>query len=92
MSNTMTMRDAWKSLNTQEDVEFLAYLKDRWTDECEYEDINDYLAAIKNRFPAAYKITKRPFGFWMKCTDGRLKVDIKASATQVWLSGKMYAE
>ena len=44
----------------------LEYLHDRWQDEREYEDWNDYVEAMRNLTPPGaefHKATKRPFGF-----------------------------
>jgi hypothetical protein len=41
-------------------------LADRWLDESEYEDINDYAPVIQKVMPKGFVITamtKRPFGF-----------------------------
>lgn len=46
--------------------ETLFNLWDRWQDEKEYEDINDYAKPIRNMLPAGWELTKmnkRPFGF-----------------------------
>lgn len=68
----MKTKEQWKAI-TQE-LELLVYLYDRWQDEKEYEDINDYLQVIKRTVPNAYEITAEPFGFKVKCDDGILKV------------------
>ena len=50
----------------------LEYLHDRWQDEKEYEDWNDYVDAMQKLTPTSttfMKATKRPFGFEVK-TDG----------------------
>ncbi len=47
-------------------AENLGSLADRWQDESQYEDINDYRKVIEKRLPSDFKIdqmTKRPFGF-----------------------------
>lgn len=71
----MKMREQWETIErTEPTVEFLAYLYDRWQDEWEYEDLNDYLEAIKRHIPEAYEMTESPFGFKTKCDDGILAV------------------
>lgn len=72
----MTKAELWAKAN-KEDVDFLCYLWGRWQDEKKYEDIQDYLKAIQTKIPEAYKITKRPFGIYCKCTDGDMYVSIK---------------
>lgn len=54
-------------------------LYERWLDEREYEDIDQYGDVLKKQLPAGFtltKMTKRPFGFkfayeganyWLKC-------------------------
>jgi len=46
-----------------ENNEKIMYLWNRWQDEKEHEDINDYLTAIKAFMPETCKMTKKPFGF-----------------------------
>lgn len=46
--------------------DILYKLYNRWLDEKEYEDINDYKAVIEKYIPAEItitKMTKKPFGF-----------------------------
>ena len=69
----MNTKEQWKIIS-EEVAKDLVYLYDRWQDECEYEDINDYLQAIKKHVPNAYEVTTEPFGFKAKCDDGILKV------------------
>lgn len=76
----MKAMEQWKAITQEEEgkenslLSFLTYLYDRWQDECEYEDINDYLQAIKRSIPNAYEIKAEPFGFKVKCDDGILVV------------------
>lgn len=60
-------------------VNSLFKLYERWLDERECEDINDYLEAVKKKIPEAIKATKKPFGFIIKCEDGNLHASIKQS-------------
>lgn len=59
-----------------EKSEFLFGLWDRWQEEQEYEDIQDYLTAIQKHFPVACEITANPFAFVCKCDDGAIKIVI----------------
>lgn len=46
--------------------DLLGNLYDRWQDEKDYEDINEYGDVIKGKLPEGFKLqemTKRPFGF-----------------------------
>ena len=40
---------------------FLNYLAARWADEGDFEDINDYLTAVRNSHPEAVKVLEEPF-------------------------------
>ena len=83
----MKMQELWDKINN-EDAQFLNYLYCRWQDEKQYEDINDYLDAIKEKVPEAFKITKRPFGITCKCDDGLLVVDVLANGQYLKFRGK----
>lgn len=72
----MTSHELWEQINN-EHAGFLFMLWQRWQDEKDFEDINDYLSAIQKRLPMAYAITKRPFGVKLKASDRDIKVDIK---------------
>jgi hypothetical protein len=53
--------------------EKMIYLAGRWMDEHEYEDINDYNAAIMGELPEGFTLTKmttRPFGFYFTIWTG----------------------
>ncbi len=44
--------------------EYLGYLYDRWQDEKEYEDFNDYKVAMEKKLPSDFKfvtMTQKPF-------------------------------
>ena len=87
----MTMNEVWAQTNEHGAAKFIMYLWERWQDEREYEDINDYLAAVKKHVPSAYKMTKRPFGFAAKCDDGELKVAVKCRGKYIHFEGEMRA-
>ena len=51
----------------------LGYLHDRWQDEQQYEDWNDYIAAMRELAPADtefVKASKRPFGYEVRTKSG----------------------
>ena len=82
MENT-TMKEFWNEfINSRfydDSLKKIVYLKERWDDESEYEDFNDYYANIKEScFPSAVRMTKRPFGVVVKCADGLLHIMLKA--------------
>lgn len=67
----------------------LLYLVERWDNEKEYEDIQDYLKDVQKRIPEAYKITD-DFSIHFKCVDGEfimefelLETNIKCTATYI---------
>ncbi len=43
------------------------------------KDGNDYLDIIKTKIPHAEKMTKRPFGFSVPCSDGTVKIAMLAN-------------
>jgi hypothetical protein len=60
-------------------------LYERWLSESKYEDINDYLKLIQKSIPAAYAITKRPFGIKLKADDGCFHLIVKRSGNSAKL-------
>lgn len=83
----MTMNEVWDQVNIRSNGERLVYLYERWLDEREYEDIGDYLATIQTVVPGAYKMTKRPFGFKVRCEDGEIHVTFKIKGNYVSMTG-----
>ena len=81
----MLTNELCKSINSTH-AELLCGLWERWQDEKDYEDINDYLAVIKNHLPSAYKMSKRPFGVLCKCDDGDLHIQVKRKGNYLNLS------
>ena len=84
----MTAKELWEKIN-KEDAEMLCYLWERWQDEKEYEDINDYLAYAKKSIPEAFEIHKRPFSIVCNCEDGLLRVIVKRKGNYLALSGEI---
>lgn len=83
----MNKVELWTMTNDKY-TDFLCYLWERWQDEKEYEDINDYLKAIQIRIPGDFKMTKRPFGFVAKCDDGNIHVSVKSQGRYLKLCAK----
>jgi len=73
----MTRNEYWAKVATEKVTDKIFYLKERWGDERQYEDINDYLECIKQDLPDAYKIHKRPFGVTIRCEDGDLRINVR---------------
>lgn len=72
-------------------------LFDRWEDEKEYEDINDYACVVKKFFninDKAIRMTKRPFGFKFisnysfTASDGSLIINKSEISFQFYSNGK----
>jgi len=73
---TMTRQEMAKNINANfSNLMFNLY--ERWQDEKEYEDFNDYVETFKKHIPETIKGLKRPFGFIVKCSDGNLKTSVK---------------
>lgn len=63
-------------------MDTLVYLYDRWQDEKEYEDINDYSASLITKMPDGMefvKMTKRPFGLQVKVGQSTYQIRVTAS-------------
>lgn len=78
----------WKVFNEKDEyTNLFGQLFDRWQDEKEYEDINDYLVCFQKNIKEdveIYTITKRPFAIYIKCEDGCMRIRIK--------NGRFHAE
>ncbi len=70
-----------------EQKEFIGYLYDRWQDERDYEDIEEYAAALRKRAEKhglkVVKAYRRPFGFTIKTNTDSYR--IKVTRTKVSL-------
>jgi hypothetical protein len=67
-------------------VDQLGNLADRWKEEYEYEDWDDYVKAIKKTFPKfeLYKFRKSmPFGFSIKIGEGAPDMVVKVLSEKV---------
>jgi len=84
----MTKQEIWAAINEDKTSNFFFSLYERWQDEKEYEDIADYLTAIKKSIPEAYAITKRPFGIKCKGSDGNIHAFIKQKGNAIQLCAK----
>lgn len=71
----MTGTELFEALMANDEhMDHFVYLYNRYQDEKEYEDINDYLASMKVILPTAFKMSKRPFGVTCRCDDGKIKI------------------
>ena len=84
----MTTKELWEKVR-EENAEFLCYLCERWEDEKEYEDIQDYLKAIQKAIPEAAEITENPFGIICKCDDGNIHIQIELNEYHINLVGEI---
>ena len=67
-------------------------LANRWFDECQYEDINDYLDVAHKAVPEAYAIKKRPFTVYFHTDDtDEWDLFIKVTATHIEYGGQKRA-
>ena len=85
----MKMRDVWGKVNVPKNAELICYLWERWQDEHEYEDFNDYFKAVKECIPEITKMTKRPFGFKAECSDGVLTVTVRCEGDYLAFDAEM---
>lgn len=73
-------------------------LADRWNDEKAYEDINDYLLAVRRIFEPDFpeanitKIYKKPFGFDIAINGGIFHIKIKLLKTKYDVSAVVKKE
>jgi len=69
----------------QENVDFLGYLHDRWQEEQEYEDWNDYCKAIEKRLQ--HKLLKSnpdPMQFALACDNNEVVIlEVKEDSVEV---------
>ena len=66
------MKEKEAKKRTKRFIELLVDLYIRWIDECEYENIDDYLKPIKEVEPRAFEMTSEPFGVKIN-VDGKIK-------------------
>ena len=85
----MKRQELWEKFNNEREiVNRFMYLYERWQDEREYEDINDYLKHMKQLVPEAYKISKRPFGITCRCEDGDIRIFCKVKGKYLTVNGE----
>lgn len=86
----MKARELWDGI-LKEHQDFIGGLYARWLDEKEYEDIQDYLAAIRKRLPTAFQIKKRPFTVLFHADDCDLEMRVAVRGNYVSLTAKPVA-
>lgn len=70
-------------LISEKHAEFIFYLYERWQDEKEYEDFQDYIDVMKERIPEVLTGTKHQFGFIIKCDDGEIFVGVEKTKKEL---------
>lgn len=73
-------------------------LYDRWRDECEYEDINEYGRALFNTINKQYPkygikyvgVTKRPFGVKLQVGENNIHIFVKLSGSYLQMCAKRF--
>ena len=70
------IKDAVKTL-VEKQLGYLEYLYVRWQDEKGYEDWEDYIKAIKHRYPDNFvRATNSPFVIYLKYQEYSVKITI----------------
>lgn len=81
-----------KVLNNPTAVRTFSNLYDRWQDEKEYEDFNDYIAVMMKYMPngaTLVKGTKRPFGVVVNYGGATIHFALKVTRTYCTLTAKI---
>lgn len=82
-TNLISAKQAFDICNNEETLVTLINLRERWEEEKDYEDFNDYVECMKNcrliKLTNCPVIggTKRPFGVKLQCGDGVLHMFVK---------------
>jgi len=84
----MKCKELWNTINDQHSRLFFN-LKERWMNEREYEDIQEYLKVIQKSVPQAKSIRKDPFGITCVCEDGKLDVNVVIKGRSMSIQGKV---
>lgn len=78
-------------LNNRPTLECFYYLYERWQDEKEYEDFNDYVKVMMKYMPEGatlVKGTKRPFGVVINYGGNKIHISLKLRSKDVILTAK----
>lgn len=82
-----------KVLNDINAIRKFSYLYERWQDEKEYEDFNEYVVAMMKSMPEGstlIKGSKRPFGVTFNYGGSKVQVALKTSGQYCSLTAKVY--
>lgn len=78
-------------LNNRQTLEHFLYLYERWQDEKEYEDFNDYVTSMMQSMPKGatlVKGTKRPFGVIINYGGKKVHISLKLRGNYASLTAK----
>ena len=73
------IKKAVEQINENKHIDFLVSLSQRWDDEKEHEDWNEYEKVIKKKFDylKVSQVTKRPFGLKFKVDETEVTIALK---------------
>ena len=87
----MKMLELWDSFNSNDElIEYFFYLYDRWQDEKEYVDSENYLNVLKRYIPEAVSISDDVFEVECLCSDGYLRLGVKVEGNRYVIRGEFY--
>lgn len=82
----MIKNELWAKIQTSE---MFGNLYERWLDEHEYEDINEYAKVLSDNIGVPITQShKRPFGFTFQCDDGKIKITVRLQGNYMKLKGE----
>lgn len=84
----LTMQALWARI-AQEHIRFLTTLFERWQDEHEYEDFDEYRKAAKRNCPGLTELWDSPFHARYKAADGEIVVRFKSTAEGIEVAGDL---
>ena len=67
--------------------DLLCRLYERWLNEKEYEDFEDYRKCIKEKIPNVVKVSKKPFSVFFTENNHLYEIRVKATKTRITLDG-----
>ena len=82
-----------KVLNNTKNIEHFNYLYDRWQDEKQYEDFNDYIKSMMTVMPEGatlVKGSKRPFGVTINYGGQKVEIALKHRGRYCSLVAKIF--
>ena len=74
-----------------EHIRFLTTLFERWQEEREYEDFEEYRSVAKSKCPGLTELWESPFRAVYRAVDGRVVVRFKSSGGKVEIAADIVA-